>query len=268
MNSCVSKITVLAENDSAPGLGAEHGLSMLIEHRKNKILFDFGASSVWLENAKKMNIDLSDVKHAFLSHGHNDHTGGLQFFSGTIFCHPEIDSAHFSLHPGKAPGNLTMPIESQKVLHKSKVFHTDEPCEILPGIFCTGEIPRLSNEDCGGPFFTGIDGAERDFITDESALLLDNGTLIHGCCHSGIINTVEHCSKIFPAIKIRTVIGGLHLLHADTARLDQTAAFLKSCGIEKLYLMHCTGNDAIVFLRHNLTECDIRTIRGGDIITV
>lgn len=266
MKNCDLKISIIVENDGAAPLDTEHGLAMLVEYKKNRFMFDFGMSSLWRGNAAKMNIDIDDVKCAFLSHGHNDHTGGLQYFSGTIYCTPNIDTEHFSLHPGKAPKSLTMPQAAKDILLKSDVHYVDTPTEIMPGIFCTGEIPRHSQEDCGGPFFTAREGRNRDFITDESALLLDNGVLIHGCCHSGIINTIEHCQKVFPSIKIHTVIGGLHLLHADNSRLNATADFINNSDIKNLYLMHCTGKDAIDFLKKNLTHCRILTPHAGDII--
>ena len=206
-------------------------------------------SDIWRKNAEKLNIETKNIKYAFLSHGHCDHTGGLQFFSGEIFCTSNIDTPHFSCHADKPVKNLTMPKASCNILAASAVHHIDSVQEILPGIFSTGKIQRQSIEDCGGPFFITPEQNEKDFITDESALLFDNGVLIHGCCHSGIINTMEHCRKNLPQIKINTIVGGLHLLHADSARLEATAAYLNSSGIKKLYLMHCTGENAIDFLK-------------------
>ena len=55
-------IKVLVENrSSSPDLACEHGLSLYIETQKHKILFDMGSSTAFLENAKKMDVDLSLV---------------------------------------------------------------------------------------------------------------------------------------------------------------------------------------------------------------
>lgn len=59
---------------------AEHGLSLLIEMKDTTILVDTGASGLFLENAKKLGIDLKKVKKVFLSHGHYDHGGGILEF--------------------------------------------------------------------------------------------------------------------------------------------------------------------------------------------
>lgn len=59
---------------------AEPGASYYIEDGDEKILFDVGYSSVVIENAKRMGINLDEVEKLIISHGHNDHTGGLKYF--------------------------------------------------------------------------------------------------------------------------------------------------------------------------------------------
>jgi 7,8-dihydropterin-6-yl-methyl-4-(beta-D-ribofuranosyl)aminobenzene 5'-phosphate synthase len=82
------KITVL--NDNAPGrlCLSEFGLSYLVEADK-KILFDTGATDVFLRNACKLNIPLDDIDAIVLSHGHWDHGNGLTNLRGhQLICHP------------------------------------------------------------------------------------------------------------------------------------------------------------------------------------
>ena len=56
------KIVTLVENTpGAAGCGYEHGLSFYIETDRHKILMDTGASDLFLENAKKLGIDLAAV---------------------------------------------------------------------------------------------------------------------------------------------------------------------------------------------------------------
>ncbi len=53
------QITALAENTAIDGrFGSEHGLSLYIETRGRKLLFDMGQTGLFLENAKKLGIDL------------------------------------------------------------------------------------------------------------------------------------------------------------------------------------------------------------------
>ena len=75
------KWTVLSDNrTNNEQLETEHGLSILLETEKHRILLDTGASDVFIRNAEKMGLDLSTVDYVFISHGHSDHAGGLKYF--------------------------------------------------------------------------------------------------------------------------------------------------------------------------------------------
>ena len=72
------KWTVLSDNRTNDSqLATEHGLSILLETERHRILLDTGASDVFIRNAERLNIDLSRVDYVFISHGHSDHAGGL-----------------------------------------------------------------------------------------------------------------------------------------------------------------------------------------------
>ena len=55
------KIISLVENTIKSELKAKHGLSLYIETKKHKILFDLGPDKTLFENAVKRNIDISKV---------------------------------------------------------------------------------------------------------------------------------------------------------------------------------------------------------------
>ena len=75
-------ISVLTENTAKnEHYKCEHGLCLHIATEKHKILFDTGATALFTENAATMDIDLSKVDAAILSHGHLDHGGGSGPFS-------------------------------------------------------------------------------------------------------------------------------------------------------------------------------------------
>ena len=74
------KWTVLSDNRSCNAqLETEHGLSILLETDRHRILLDTGASDVFIRNAERLNIDLTTVDYVFISHGHSDHAGGLRY---------------------------------------------------------------------------------------------------------------------------------------------------------------------------------------------
>ena len=74
------KFSVLIDNtpDGQNALEAEHGLSMLAETDGRRILIDTGLSGKFIDNARRMGISLDGLDFCFLSHGHNDHSGGLR----------------------------------------------------------------------------------------------------------------------------------------------------------------------------------------------
>ena len=74
------KATVLADNIGEDPLAGEWGLSIYIEYENKKILLDTGASALFVENAKAMDIPLENIDFGILSHAHYDHANGMEYF--------------------------------------------------------------------------------------------------------------------------------------------------------------------------------------------
>ena len=77
------RLTVLADNNTYIDMYylGEPAVSYFIEDGDEKILFDTAYSDAYIRNAKKMGIDLDTVDMIVLSHGHNDHSGGLSYLT-------------------------------------------------------------------------------------------------------------------------------------------------------------------------------------------
>ena len=61
-------IKTLVENTSvSQNFDNEHGLSLYIETKKHRILFDVGASGLFLENAGKMNVNIANVDFLYFA---------------------------------------------------------------------------------------------------------------------------------------------------------------------------------------------------------
>lgn len=73
-----------------------------------------------------------------------------------------------------------------------------------------------------------------------------------GCCHAGVINTLRHLTRTTGESRVLAVIGGLHLLHASPERLERTAEALKEYTVPYLWLGHCSGDEAVGFLKRKL----------------
>ena len=249
MNKAV--ITTIADNVSDRGLTAEHGLSFLIQAGCESIVFDIGQSEAVFSNAAmRINPEMM------------------------VYYHPDATLTRFSLHPGKPVKEISMPPACRKALlhHSSELRHpVTGTCRIASGIGITGEIPRLTPfEDTGGPFFLDSAGNEPDRIRDDQALWLETPSglvIVLGCCHSGLVNTVEYIRKTSRIQRVRGIIGGMHLLHASEARLAATAEKLREWAPEFIVPCHCTGAGAIEFMRSRLGDA-IRTGCAGMKITI
>jgi 7,8-dihydropterin-6-yl-methyl-4-(beta-D-ribofuranosyl)aminobenzene 5'-phosphate synthase len=255
-------LTLLVDNLAKTGLKHEHGFALFIEHQDKRILFDSGQSEALFFNAAKLNISLKNLDIIVLSHGHYDHGGNLSTLlldnPNTVFyAHPDCINKRYSLHPNKPIKTISL---SQQTIEKISHFPVEqchfitEPTQITPGIWLTGEIPRCCPlEDTSGPFFLDVTGKKIDLLKDDMSLWIENiegVTVICGCCHSGVINTLEHIKKQIGDTKsINTLLGGYHLVNASQHRIEHCIEYLNQQHIEGLYPAHCTGENVMQLLK-------------------
>ena len=249
------RIRTLVNNLMLEPMIDEHGLSLWIEYAGKNILFDTGQSGILISNAEKLGIDLAKTDMIILSHGHYDHTGGLEKVlkiadKAKIHLHPQAYKTRYSCHPDKPVRNISMPaatIELLKKLH-NRVIHIESCQPVYNNMCITGAIPRLTDfEDTGGPFYLDPRKQAKDLIEDDLAMFIQTEqglVVIVGCAHSGIINTLNYILSNTSQDSIHTVIGGMHLSKASDDRINQTIAALNNLNIQKLYPMHCTGQES------------------------
>ncbi len=257
------KITVLVDNKSLPELANEHGFSMLVEVDDRKILFDTGQSDLLLENSDKLDVTLSEIDTVVLSHGHYDHTGGVSAVlrknkAVDVYLNSATFLPRYSIREG-IPKSIQMPLHSRNDLLKlpvEQLHWVSNPVKIADEIILTGIIPRNTTfEDTGGPFFLDEKGENPDPIVDDQAMWIETpkGLVVCvGCCHSGIINTLEYISEITSHTPIHTVIGGFHLVNADQNRFDQTITELRKFNVKHLIPCHCTGDEFMTIISKEL----------------
>ncbi len=245
-------ITVLVENTAGKsGVIAEHGLAYFIEAGDKKILFDTGQGMALEHNAKKLGIDLYNLDALILSHGHYDHTGGVHLVSAKkVFAHPAVVDPKFSRNPNGKSHSVAMPnLDRQALLAHPKWVRVEAPMELSSGLRLTGPIPRLTDfEDTGGAFFSDADCTVSDELPDDQSLFFETpaGTVvILGCAHSGVINTLRTIQTLTNNRPLQTVVGGMHLLHADENRMNRTIEELRRLNVRCLMPCHCTGLPAI-----------------------
>lgn len=258
-------LTLCVDETADPAYASEFGLALILKYGKDTFLLDTGSGEALKQNLALLDPEGLAPQKVILSHGHYDHTGGLKDLAPReIWCGKDITADHYSLHADGEVHHIAMPEESLKVFLKSNVHSVETLTEIREGLFLSGPVPRVTSEDCGGNFFHDKECSIKDIVPEEISLLTEEGVLISGCCHAGLMNTILHWEKICPSLPVRTVAGGLHLRKASGERLAETAAFLQEHRIEKLVLMHCTGSGAITYLRDNLPGCSVVTMEVGE----
>jgi len=249
-----TRITVLCENSVGPisGTLGEHGFSALIEPAGgDPLLFDTGQGLTLLHNARRMNKDLSRVKQVVLSHGHYDHAGGLKPLleecgPKTVYCHPGIFKPRYRVKDTAECYPIGMPASRVELEVAGATFDLSEDFrELAPGICLTGAVPRVTGYETGDQgLYRDCSGRDADNTPDDQSLLLETAkglVLILGCCHAGLINTLEHVANMTGRRDVYAVIGGTHLGFCGQEQLGATIAALRGMGINKLAASHCTG---------------------------
>lgn len=236
------RLISLVDNVAGYECNAEFGFSMVIDNGDGQILFDTGKSSLYLENAEKLGIDISRINKVVLSHGHYDHGDGLQYINNKeLICHPDSFKDHYRKSDHKYIG---LAFDEEYVRDNFSLSLSKSHKKIAENIYFLGEIPRSNDFESQITTFC-FDNKDDDYVLDDSgiAIITDKGlVIIAGCSHSGICNIVEHAINITGISNVHAVVGGFHLKDQGDV-LDKTISYFKNKGIEKVYTMHCTGLD-------------------------
>jgi len=250
------RITILCENSvervNPTGLLGEHGFACHLETEQGNYLFDTGGGLTILSNSEKLNIDLTQLKGIVLSHGHLDHTGGLQKVLRQceqlpVYSHPDLFQPHFSQN-GEQLREIGIPWGQAQLEEMGARFYLDrDPQKITNGLILSGEIPRHNRFETGDPNLLTISASGQqttDPLEDDLSLFIDSPkglVILLGCAHAGVINIIEHAQKVTGKKKIHMVIGGTHLKFSSREQLNATLDLLESLQIDRIGVSHCTG---------------------------
>jgi 7,8-dihydropterin-6-yl-methyl-4-(beta-D-ribofuranosyl)aminobenzene 5'-phosphate synthase len=262
------KITTLSENTaSAPDLLAEWGFSALIEIDSLSILLDTGLSTSAVHNVGILGIDLKKINRIVLSHGHFDHTGGLQnVLQRTrkkieIIAHPNFGGEKYSRQMDNSYRYIGIPFQRPVLESLGASFNMSrDPVRITDDILTSGEIPEITEYEEIEPnrFFIKEEGELKpDTLADDMALIINTKpglVVILGCGHRGLINTLRHAQKLTRRQEIRMVVGGCHLIGTSSERVRLTLAALKEMDVQKIGVSHCTGLPAAAIMSQELGD--------------
>jgi 7,8-dihydropterin-6-yl-methyl-4-(beta-D-ribofuranosyl)aminobenzene 5'-phosphate synthase len=263
---------------------AEHGISALITMTKNgtdhRFLFDAGLTPTGLaENARRLDIDLKDVEAIVLSHGHFDHTTGLEGIIGDLgrsgipmVLHPDFWNRRRLRLEGTE--HLEIPTPSRSYIEGMgvEVIEEREPTFLFDaGLLVTGEVRRTTG------FERGMDNQEafRDAgWVDDGAVLDDQAAVVNvagkglvvltGCGHAGVVNILRHARELTGVERIHAVIGGFHLTgKAFEPIIDRTVDAVAAFEPELVVPAHCTGWKALMALSRRMPEAVVPNAVGA-----
>ena len=244
---------------------AEHGLAFLVSvtsgERRRTMLFDTGSSAGGLmHNLRALGADPAEIETIVLSHGHFDHTIGLNGLAQQLeplpplVLHPDVWLKRRVAIPGREPFELPTTSKEKVRAAGFEVIEQRQPCSLLDGgLLATGEIERTTEFERGLPVQQAFRDGEWQpdpLLHDDQALvahLRDKGLIvITGCGHAGLINTVRHARKITGVDRVHAVIGGFHLgTPAFEPIIPPTVAALGEFDPQVVVPTHCTGWRAI-----------------------
>jgi 7,8-dihydropterin-6-yl-methyl-4-(beta-D-ribofuranosyl)aminobenzene 5'-phosphate synthase len=270
------RLTILVDNNAGHVSDGEWGLSFFIDADGKKILFDLGASDLFLRNAARLKIDLMSLDYLILSHGHYDHTWGLDYLLRLYLTAqlPLQKRPSLIAHPGavvpkfRDDGNEFGVTQSRPVLERNfNTILTKEPFRLTENLFFLGEIPRKF--DFEGQKTLGrtmaVATLTPDRLWDDTALAFKTPKgliIITGCSHSGICNIIEHAREVCGEQRVFDIVGGFHL--KDQKRTDPqlmaTSHYLEELALDQIHPCHCTDLQTKIALAETI---NVREVYSG-----
>ncbi len=256
------RATVLVDNISENGLQAEWGLSIYVEYKDKKLLLDTGSSGKFLRNARELQLDLSQVDFAVLSHAHYDHGDGMEEFFRTN------NKAKFYLRAGSGENCYGKLLFFHKYIgikkgtlekYGERIVFAEGDCQIADGIWLiphkTAGLEKIGK--CNNMYVKKEGKWYPDDFSHEQSLVLDTEkglVIFNSCSHGGADNIIREVQETFPDKKIYALVGGFHLVRTPEKEVQKLAERIKTTGIQRIYTGHCTGKSAYSILKAELGD--------------
>ena len=278
------RITVLAANSvcktNSLNVKTENGLSLYVEFDERKIIFDTGQSDLFIHNAEKMSIDLSQVDYFVISHEHFDQGGGLKHFlkinkKANIFLHKNAANKFYTKIFGFIPYYFG---PDQKIIaQNSRIYFIEEDTQIEDKIILLEGIPEIFPHPEADK--TLFEKTKNRFIADkfnhELAMLLienDEIVLFSGCSHSGITSQIEEVNLFSKNMRIKATFGGFHInnpISKKNGNPEYPDKLTEALGeTDPLFNTgHCTGENNFRYIKDWMCR-KIQTMNTGEVIEV
>ena len=260
------KIVSLVENtSSSPKLKSKHGLCIYIETSKHKILFDLGPNGLFLENAKKLGVDIQAIDTVIISHGHSDHGGALaNFMMVNSTAKIYIKESAFNRHYIKVLGiPFSTSIDNALRRKPQIVFAKDyEVIDDELSLFSNVTGRKIYSKANTKLFVKKNGRIVQDEFEHEQYLVIteeNKKVMITGCSHNGIVNIVEKYAELHigKTESLTCIIGGFHLFNPVTKKYE-SKQLISDIGDylgkmeSSFYTCHCTGEKAYQVLKERM----------------
>jgi len=258
-------ISVLSENhQNKTRFINEHGLSLHIDivdsNNHWTLIFDTGASNFFIYNAKQLGVEITNLDAVILSHGHYDHTGGLEYIKGkTIYAHPQLFQKKYKKQDSIYTYiGIPHPKSYYENTCQNKFIDITSPTEILPNVWTVVSFPApvLSRYF----YIKDNNNYTPDTFQDELMLVInmEQGLIIiSGCAHCGIISMIEYIQAWMSNKPILGLFGGLHLYKENKDILLSIGSQISNYKIGHIGLAHCSGNQIKKYISGNVFDFNV-----------
>ncbi len=264
---------VLIDNIAQSPLKSEWGLCVHIEHKGKNILLDTGETGKFLENAKKLGVDIENVDIGVLSHAHYDHSDGME----TFFNYNSKADFYLRKSAGEACYGrrfiFSRYIGIKKGLTEKfagRIKYAEGTVKLTDGVYLLPHTTpglELIGKKAGMYLKENKKWVPDSFAHEQSLVIkADKGLVIfNSCCHGGADNIITEVSEAFPDEHIYAIVGGFHLYRSGEDEVRALAKRIKDTGIEKIYTGHCTGDKAYGILKQEIGENAVQLCVGLEI---
>jgi len=260
----------------------DFGFSCITKYNGKTILFDAGSNAdIFIQNVKKIGVDLTKVDIVVVSHAHFDHLNGLDYllkinpkvkiyFPYDIFWgapvpydatgqEPNIKDSipkHMRYFDGT---NTKFTINQSGRFWNANIEYIKSSKEIFPGAFIIASNSKYMGYFSCYPNKSFVDGQFQEQKDDckntnlpelSLSLKTDKGqVIIVGCSHTGVENIIKQ-TKETTKDKIELAYGGFHMLPFNRTQTITLIDYLKNeLLVHKVAPAHCTGHLAFKLLQ-------------------